>query len=140
MNKEEKSKLGKRSKARGSAFEREVRLDLEMKGYICSKWMNQVEFDENGVGKLVAAKPKFCGFGRPMMLSSGFPDFMAYKLDTLNFEGILGVEAKINGYLDKTEKEKVKWLLDNKVFDKILVAHQEKDGRKNVIEYKEVDL
>lgn len=136
MNKEEKSKLGKRSKARGSAFERKVRADLENKGIICSKWMNQVEFDENGVGKLVAAKHKFCGFGRPMMLSSGFPDFIAYRLGNL----VTGVEAKINGYLDKIEKEKVKWLLDNKVFDKILVAHQEKDGRNNVIVYKEVEL
>lgn len=46
MVKEEKSKLGKRNKAAGARFELKVRKDLEDKGWIVSKWMNQVIFED----------------------------------------------------------------------------------------------
>ncbi len=85
-------------------------------------------------GKLIPAKHKFVGFGRPMAIGTGFPDFIAFRLgfpytcDGKETE-IIGVECKSNGYLDKEEKEKCKWLLDNNVFSKILIAKKgEKRG------------
>jgi len=48
---------------------------------------------------------------------------------------IIGVEAKSNGYLDRIEKAKCEWLLENKVFSKILIAKKTKVGRKIVPEY-----
>lgn len=35
---------------------------------------------------------------------------------------VVGVEAKSNGILDKEEKEKIKWLLENNIFSKFIVA------------------
>lgn len=52
---------------------------------------------------------------------------------------IIGVECKTNGYLDKTEREKCRWLLDNNVFSKILIASKIKEGRKIVIKYENFD-
>ncbi|MCK5625044.1 hypothetical protein KAI04_04330 [Candidatus Pacearchaeota archaeon] len=40
---------------------------------------------------------------------------------------VIGVEVKSNGYLDKTERAKCKWLLANNIFSKILIA---KKGKK----------
>ena len=102
-------------------------------------------------GKLISAKHKFRGPGIPMAIGTGFPDFIAYSFfvesieEDLNIkcEGIsttmhpeiIGVECKINGYLDKTEKEKCRWLLENHIFSKILIASKgEKLGE---IKYKE---
>jgi len=82
-------------------------------------------------GKLVKVKNKFRGKGIPMMLGAGFPDFIAFKLKYHlgNNYFVIGVESKMNGKLDKIEKEKCKWLLDNGVFSKILVAQKgEKRG------------
>ena len=53
------------------------------------------------------------------------------------FPEIIGVEAKSNGFLDKTEKAKCEWLLANKVFSKILVASKQKEGRRIIIKYEE---
>ncbi len=59
------------------------------------------------------------------------PNYCNIQLDC----EIIGVEAKSNGYLDKQEKAKCKWLLDHKVFNKILIAKKKKEGRKIVPEY-----
>ena len=176
----DKRKMGKRSRAQGKAFELRVRKDLEEKGWICDRWSNNVsDFPEGNINmspeeredrKLVAAKSKFRGVGIPMMLSSGFPDFIAFKrlsfkikktsstykyLESViskfenrkpiegecyqhpTFNKVIGVEAKINGTLDKLEKEKCQWLLDNHIFSKILIASKTKVKNKVVIEYKE---
>lgn len=103
-------------------------------------------------GKLVPSKPKFNPFTHSLMMnSSGFPDFIAYTLGIsredidLNSPGdlrlnedkeldqeryyLIGVESKINGKLDKEEKEKCKWLLENNIFSKILICSKgEKKG------------
>jgi hypothetical protein len=151
----ERVKQGKKNKRDGGIFERKVRLDLEEKGWVVSKWMNNVEFDGtireniNGVdfktdevlhykGKLILAKHKFCGIGRPMAIGTGFPDFVVFKLvePCLGYD-IIGVEAKSNGYLDKEEKEKCKWLLENNIFRKILIAKKVKVGKYNEIVYED---
>ena len=182
----DKKKQGKRNKAAGARFELKVRKDLEDKGWIVSKWMNNVGFEENPkwfpdkdddeywkeqrklsakptckkcntfpclcnigprfIGKLIPAKHKFRGPGIPMAIGTGFPDFIMFKLKKTHVYGIypdvllsqvVGVEVKSNGYLDKEEKEKCKWLLQNKIFSKILIAR--KGLRWGTIKYKEVE-
>ena len=155
-----KSQIGKASKAAGSRFELKVRKDLEDKGWTVSKWMNNVEFTkliptkatkqamemfgnfgklDNPEGKLVPAKHKFRGPGIPMAIGTGFPDFITYKRSSPSGKifWINGVEAKSNGYLDKVEKEKCTWLLDNKIFAKILIA--KKGTKRGEIEYNEFE-
>jgi len=94
----DKRKMGKRSRAQGKAFELRVRKDLEEKGWIVSKWNNNVEFpikigivkhmkDANEYpamkqmgGKCIPAKAKFNPFTKMLMMGSGgFPDFIAFK-------------------------------------------------------------
>ena len=88
------------------------------------------------LGKLIPAKAS-----RFRLSSTGFPDFVCYKLHNikefesrgvkikglpLNFYEVIGVEVKTNGYLDKTEKQKCQWLLDNQIFSNILIASKQK--------------
>lgn len=122
---EERRKIGKKSRASGIRFETLVRRDLEKKGWVVCKWANNVEL--KGGGKLIPAKTKwiFTKQGpRPAGLGNGFPDFMAFR--KMKMSGVIGVESKMNGILDNVEKEKVEWLLQNDVFDEILVASKSK--------------
>jgi len=48
--KKSKIKSGRLAKASGARFELKVREDLESKGWIVSKWQNQVEFEEEEIG------------------------------------------------------------------------------------------
>ncbi len=49
---------------------------------------------------------------------------------------VIGVEAKMDGKLDKIEKEKCRWLLDNKIFGKIWIAQKgEKRGEIKYVEF-----
>lgn len=104
-------------------------------------------------GKLVPAKPKFVynpTIKRRVMISnsSGFPDFIAFQpraglvqeilgknTRVCGSDHIIGVEAKMNGYLDNEECKKCDWLLDNKIFGKIIVAS--KGEKRGEIVYKE---
>jgi hypothetical protein len=139
VTKSEKSKIGKKSRRDGGIFERKVRLDLENKGWIVIKNPNNVI-----EGQFKQGKSKFNPFTKRIMMNSGgFPDFIAYRtmeltpIEEHHYE-IIGVESKINGYLDKEEKEKCKWLLDNKILSKILIAFKKKEGRKIKVEYEEI--
>lgn len=145
-----KSQIGKRSRAAGVRFELKVRKDLEDKGWIVDKWSNNVdlnfktdtiyvEMDFNPTtkkigtalqstnGRLVPSKRKYRGPGIPMAIGTGFPDFIVFQEVIQGSYRIHGIEVKSNGYLDKTEKEKAKWLLDNNVFSKILIAKKGKN-------------
>ena len=80
-------------------------------------------------GKLISAKRKFNPFTKFASFGNGFPDFIAFKhiiiqgliKDNANLEKvmntsylahqIIGIEVKSNGYLDKEEREKCRWLL-----------------------------
>ncbi len=155
----DKKTQGKRNKAAGARFELKVRKDLESKGWVVSKWMNNVEFlgwDERpkhnyiNMGRLIHAKHRFRGPGIPMAIGTGFPDFVAISenwhlihslkplLSTIpkGLKIVYGIEVKSNGYLDKTEKEKCKWLIENNIFSKILIAS--KGEKRGEIKYKEV--
>lgn len=156
MSKIDKQKQGKKNKEAGNRFERKVRLDLETNDYIVSRWQNNVEFmctnNKKCCGKLIPAKHKFRGIGIPMVIGTGFPDFIAYQFVHSHIIGkikegrdeqktyhIVGVECKSNGYLDKEEKEKCDWLLDNNVFSKILIAKKgEKRGEIIYEEFKNI--
>lgn len=112
---------GKLNRRRGQIFEGEVRRDLEEAGWIVCKWQNTVKD-----GRLVHAPHKFNPFTRSVIPGSGFPDFIAYRMQT---KEIIGVEAKRAKYLDKTEKEMVEWYRKNNIFDTITVAYKDKSGK-----------
>lgn len=174
MKNPNKVKIGKKNRASGADFERRVRKDLEEKGWIVDKWSNNVEFgDISGydylnksgkesadrqillTGKLIPAKRKYAGPGRPLAIGTGFPDFIAFRHSTTSYGGgnitsnitavdrwsvsyaVIGIECKTNGYLDKIEKQKCKWYIDNKIFSKILIASKHKIKNRIHIEYKE---
>jgi hypothetical protein len=122
-------KQGKRNRANGAEFERRVRKDLEDKGWIVSKWANNVKD-----GKCVPAKP-----GKFRMMQTGFPDFITYKRVSWTDENpkIVFVEVKTNGYLSKEEKAKAKWYLDNNYCSKFLIASKSKVNNRVVITYNE---
>jgi hypothetical protein len=128
----EKSKLGKKSRAKGQRFEAKVRQDLEENlGWIVSKWMNTVDYDRLGkMGKLVPAKRKYNPFLKAMSIGTGFPDFVCLKRNSSGSYEVIGLEVKGNGYLDKNEKGMAIWLLDNKIFSRILIARQSKERGK----------
>lgn len=159
--------MGKKSRAAGAAFELRTRKDLIENGWIVDKWSNNVEFETRDAGKLdidigedysctlgiksgkiISAKRKYAGPGRPMAIGTGFPDFVAFRnisydngLGEKNsslYEAI-GVECKTNGYLDKVEKEKCKWYLDNAIFGKIFIASKTKVKNKIVIKYEDFE-
>lgn len=123
----------------------------ELGNFIPKKWkdltLKNGEHYPNPNCRLVKAKNKWAGPNRPMMMGAGFPDFIAFRLRTeRNYESeqfprieheIIGVESKINGKLDREEKEKCKWLLENNIFSKILVASKTKIKNKIVVEYRE---
>lgn len=140
------SARGKKARTSGQRFELRVRRDLESNGWSVSKWMNNVELfneedyipDDDGIpvtGKLVPAKQ-----GKFRMTSTGFPDFIVFKTTTTRMFGDLhsvieGIEVKSNGYLNKQEKAKCQWLLENRIFSKIFIAMRGK--KRGQIEYKE---
>jgi len=127
-----KQKQGKRNKINGANFETRVRKDLEDKGWIVCKWMNQVDLDNN---KLIPAKHKFSGIGRPMAIGTGFPDFIAFMpLDYGDYR-ILAIESKSNGRLTKIEKDKCDWLTKNRIFSTIWIAKKIKALNRITIEY-----
>ena len=136
MKTSSKSKRGKLARAAGARFELKVRSDLEKDGWILDKWTNNVDLEKQILAK---AKRKFNFFSnmRILGIGTGFPDFIAFKRKGNLYE-IIGVEVKGNGWLDKTEKKKCKFLLDKKVFSKILVAKKGKErGKIDYIDFAE---
>ncbi|MEI6059045.1 MAG: hypothetical protein WCP89_04720 [archaeon] len=147
LKKKSKISEGKKSKAAGGRFELKIRKDLEDKGWIVTKWANNLEPDvKNGKGwVMIPAKRKFNPFSKALTIGTGFPDFVAFQKMSGDNDGsenekiyhkVIGVEVKMNGTLSKIEKQKCKFLLDNKIFSEILIAKRGiKDGRKELVEY-----
>ena len=125
---------GKRNRAAGNRFELKVRKDMESKGWILDKWTNNVDLEE---GKIIPAKRKFNPFLKILGIGTGFPDFIAIKNNNKKKKEIIGVEVKVRGYLDKKEKEKCKFYLKKRLFSKILIAKEKKNGRKIEIKYED---
>jgi hypothetical protein len=141
----DKSTQGKKSRSKGKAFELKVRADLEKDGWIVDRWTNNIsEVQEQDIGeyirKLIPCKPKFNPFTKSlMMMSGGFPDFIAFRRCKLlsscieKSYHIFGVECKSGRGLEKEEKEKCKWLIENNIFSKIAIATKGK--KRGQIEY-----
>jgi hypothetical protein len=128
-----KSIQGKKSRAKGQRFETKVRIDLENMGWTVTKWMNTVDYDrQESIGKLVPAKRKYNPFLKALSLGTGFPDFVCFKREENGFD-VIGVEAKGQGYLDPKERGMCLWLLENKIFSRILIAKDSKE--KGKVEY-----
>ena len=132
--KNEKSIQGKKSRAKGQRFEIKVRQDLENLGWIVAKWTNTVDYEK---GKVVPAKRKYNPFLKALSIGTGFPDFICFKREENAFE-VIGLEVKGNGYLDQIEKGMCIWLLENKIFSRILIAKKSKE--KGKIEYIDFDV
>jgi len=131
---EEKSEQGKKSRAKGQRFETKVRQDLENLGWTVAKWTNTVDYDKE---KIVPAKRKYNPFLKALSIGTGFPDFICFKRVENGFD-VIGLEVKGNGYLDQVEKGMCIWLLENKIFSRILIAKISKD--KGKIEYIDFDV
>ncbi len=188
-----KQTQGKRNRQSGAEFERKVRADLKSKGWLVSKFMNNVELTElwsaghkystdkplGYDGKMIPAKRKYNPFKKALCIGTGFPDFICWRksepimfhfkdktdtkqinqlkdmlskirrntevilpcnIEIVFIQEVIGVECKVNGYLDKQERAKCEWLLKNKIFSKILIAKKKKVGRKIIPEYIEFNL
>jgi len=128
-----KSSQGKKNRAAGGRFELKVRNNLEKEGWIVDKWTNNIDLEKK---ELIKAKRKFNPFLKILGIGTGFPDLIAFKPKGNGYE-IMGIEVKVNGWLDKDEKEKCKVLLEKKVFGKILIAKRgKKRGETEFIEFK----
>ena len=131
--------MGKRNRAAGTRFELKVRKDLEEKGWIVSKWMNNISFFPmttdslrytsgklfQGCGKLIPAKHRFRGPGIPMAIGTGFPDFIAFRGISLDSVGLSlnsqldnGEETKFNPYVIIGVEVKSNGILDKKEKEK----------------------
>lgn len=129
----EKSEIGRKGRVNGRIFELKVRKDLEKKGWVVAKWSNNVDFVE-GVGELIPAKRKYNPFTKFASFGNGFPDFITYKLVESGSYEVVGVEVKSRGYLDKEERIKCAWLINNKIFNGILIAKKGKQRGEIVYE------
>lgn len=129
------SKQGKKNRAAGQRFEAKVRQGLEEMGWVVDKWTNTVDYGREGkIGKVVPAKRKYNPFRKVMVIGTGFPDFICIK-HTEDGWKVVGVEVKKNGYLDPIEKGMCYWLLENKIFSRILIARMKKNGKRIEVEY-----
>lgn len=135
----DKVKQGKANRMKGARFELKVRKDLESQGWIVDKWTNNITQYPMKILMHPAKSNRF------NMRSTGFPDFIAFKmckdrvfrmLNNPVFE-VIAVEVKTNGKLSKIEKEKCQWYLDNNIFSKILIASQ--GEQRGEIVYKEFE-
>ncbi len=132
QTKSARSSQGKKNRAAGRRFESKVRENLEGMGWIVNKWMNNIDYEKN---KIVPAKRKYNPFLKALSLGTGFPDFVCFKRDENGKYEVIGLEVKSNGYLDQSEKGMCLWLIENKVFSRILIAKKNLKGKKIEIEY-----
>ncbi len=119
---------GKKSKKSGLDFEAKVRADLEERGWIVCKWVNNIDLIQK---KIIPAKRKFNPFSKVMALGTGFPDFICFQRNEKGYI-IWGVECKSNGQLDREEKEKCAFLIENNIFSEVVIARKGKDDEKKM--------
>jgi hypothetical protein len=127
-------KKGKLSRSQGARFELKVREEMESRGWILTKWMNNIDLEKE---KIISAKRKYNPFKKAMVIGTGFPDFLAFRRYGKKCE-VIGVEVKSNGILSREEKEKCKWLIEKNIFLEILIAKKgEKRGKIEYINFRE---
>jgi len=130
-------KRGKTSRKAGTEFERKVRANLEKQGWIVCKWSNNIDMgfrpNEPSVvthrpAKLIPAKHTYNPFRRSMTAGHGFPDFIAFK-PLMEKTTIQLVESKMTGKLDREEKDKIEWIIQNLGIPVIIASKGEKRGQ-----------
>lgn len=90
------------------------------------------ECKKKSSGEIIYEGHLYCEFcGEVISITKEFREFKPTE--------IIGVEVKSNGYLDKMEKDMCKWLLERKIFSRILIAKKKSEGRKIEVEYKEFE-
>ncbi len=125
---------GKKNRAAGQRFELKVRKDMESKGFIVSKWMNNLDYPDSNINKpskeredykMIPAKHKFRGPGIPMSIGTGFPDFIAFKLiwrpEYKSIEGLKIADSVKN--IEIIQKE-----YDNKILYEIIGVEVKSNG------------
>lgn len=132
QTKSARSNQGRKNRAAGRRFEAKVRENLEGMGWIVNKWVNNIDYEKN---KIIPAKRKYNPFLKALSIGTGFPDFVCFKRDENGKYEVIGLEVKSNGYLDQSEKGMCLWLIENKVFSRILIAKKNMKGKKIEIEY-----
>ena len=138
MSTKKKRTQGRKNRAAGARFELKVRSSLENEGWIISKWMNTVDYEKEGkIGKLVPAKRKYNPFFKALTIGTGFPDFICFRRKENGYE-VIGLEVKTRGYLDKIERGMCHWLIENRIFSRILIAKKgKKRGEIEFMDFKE---
>ena len=132
MEKQTKAELkaqGKRNKAKGAKFEKKTREHYEEMGYMVTKFRNNIDLQ---TGEIIPAK-NFYIPGRGNVMGSGFPDFVAFKhigAPIAEQYEVIFIEAKLNGFLSKEEKEKLKILTE--LGHKILIAYEDDSCDNNI--------
>lgn len=129
-------------------FERKIEMKYKANDPKLGKCLHKTKDDV--IGKLIPAKRKYNPFSKALSIGTGFPDFIAFRItdEDIIFSKIIreevsgsyeviAVECKVGKYLDKVEKEKCQWLLENNIFSKILIAYKTKVKNKIVVEYQE---
>jgi hypothetical protein len=135
MPTKQKRAQGRKNRAAGARLELKVRAELEKMGWTITKWMNTIDYEKN---KIIPAKRKFNPFLKILGMGTGFPDFVCFKRNLDGNYEVIAVEVKANGYLDSIEKGMCQWMLENKIFSKILIAKKaEKRGQIEYIDFKE---
>ena len=133
-------KQGKRNRINGADFERRVRRELEKQGWIVSKWQNNLDYPKENINLPSEKRKDFecipAKASRFRLSSTGFPDFICYQRSP---RVLIFVEVKTNGKLDKQEREKAKWYLDNDYCDRFFVASKYKEKNRIQILLKEIE-
>ena len=126
LTKQELSKLKKKAKADGAKFEKKTREHYEDMGWVVTKWRNNIDLQ---TGKIVKAN-NFYIPGRGNVMGSGFPDFVMFRAKTMWVYELMFVESKLNGFLTKEEKEKLKVLQD--LGHTTFIAYEDKSQQNNI--------
>lgn len=115
MTKEEKSKLGLKSRTGGKYFEKSVREDLEKDGWIVIRNSNNVSKVDTDAGQSILfrpSKPKYNPFTKSVMMSNqGFPDFIIIQKNVHDDWLVRFMECKSGKYLSAEEKQKARWIM-----------------------------
>lgn len=126
----DKKKQGRRNRLNGAIFERRVRADLISKCFFVDRWTNNVQD-----GKCLSAKTNRFG-----SRTTGFPDFLAYRLRPGDIYEINFIECKMNGSLSKIEKEKAQLYLKRNYCHHFYIAYKTKEKNRVRVNYKEVKI
>lgn len=125
--------MANRNRDKGAEWELIVKKDLEGINFFVSKFHSNVNLETN---KLIGARP-----GPFRIMQTGFPDFMCWsRVPNTDTYLVSAVECKINGELSVLEKYKCLWLIRNKIFSSILIAHKTKKKNRIKIVYDNFEI